>query len=58
MSIEDVAADLDKAISFDDEYDEFEEESTEGIKAENSKEFYDDEEEIDDDDEWAKFDGF
>jgi len=58
VSIEDVAADLDKAISFDDEYDEFEEESTEGIKAENSKEFYDDEEEIDDDDEWAKFDGF
>jgi len=58
VSAVDVAADLDKAISFDDEYDEFEEESTEGIKAENSKEFYDDEEEIDDDDEWAKFDGF
>jgi transcription elongation factor Spt5 len=53
-----VAVDLDKAISFDDEYDEYEEESVEGVKAEKSETLYDDDEEIDDDDEWAKFDGF
>jgi transcription elongation factor Spt5 len=53
-----VAVDLDKAISFDDDYDEYEEESAEGVKAEKSETLYDDDEEIDDDDEWAKFDGF
>ena len=53
-----VAVDLDKAISFDDEYDEYEEESVEGVKAEKSESLYEDDEEIDDDDEWAKFDGF
>ncbi|MHA1535612.1 MAG: transcription elongation factor Spt5 [Promethearchaeota archaeon] len=53
-----VAVDLDKAISFDDEYDEYEDESVEGVKAEKSETLYDDDEEIDDDDEWAKFDGF
>ena len=52
------AVDLDKAISFDDEYDEYEEESVVGIKAVNSETQYDDDEDIDDDDEWAKFDGF
>ena len=58
LSEGEVATDLDKAISFDDDYDEFEEEAVEGVKAEKSKVLYDDEEEIDDDDEWAKFDGF
>ncbi len=53
-----VAVDLDKAISFDDEIEEFEEESVEGVKAEKSEAYYEDDEEIDDDDEWAKFDGF
>jgi len=53
-----VAVDLDKAISFDDEYDEFEEESVVGVKAAKSETYYDDDEDIDDDDEWAKFDGF
>ncbi len=53
-----VATDLDKAISFDDDYDEFEEETADGAKAEKSEALYDDDEEIDDDDEWAKFDGF
>ncbi|GAG51672.1 unnamed protein product [marine sediment metagenome] len=53
-----VATDLDKAISFDDDYDEFEEEAAEGVKAEKSEVLYDDEEEVDDEDEWAKFDGF
>ncbi len=58
LSEEEVAADLDRAISFDDDYDEFEEETAEGVKAEKSEALYDDDEEIDDDDEWAKFDGF
>ncbi|MHA2288195.1 MAG: transcription elongation factor Spt5 [Promethearchaeota archaeon] len=58
LTDEEVATDLDKAISFDDDYDEFEEEATEGIKAEKSEVLYDDDEEADDDDEWAKFDGF
>ena len=58
LSEEQVAMDLDKAISFDDDYDEFEEESVEGVKAEKSEDLYDDDEEIDEDDEWAKFDGF
>ena len=53
-----VATDLDKAISFDDDYDEFEEEAAEGVKAEKSEALYDDEEEVDEEDEWAKFDGF
>ena len=53
-----VAVDLDKAISFDDEYDEYEEDSVVGVKAVNSETQYDDDEDIDDDDEWAKFDGF
>jgi hypothetical protein len=58
LTDEEVATDLDKAISFDDDYDEFEEEATEGVKAEKSEVLYDDDEDADDDDEWAKFDGF
>ena len=58
VSDEEVAADLDKAISFDDDYDEYEEEAVEGVKAEKSEVLYDDDEEAEDDDEWAKFDGF
>jgi len=58
VSEEQAARDLEKAISFDDDYDEIEDESVEGVKAERSEILYDDDEEIDDDDEWAKFDGF
>ena len=58
LSEGEVATDLDKAISFDEDYDEFEEETSEGVKAEKSEVLYDDDEEVDDDDEWAKFDGF
>ncbi len=54
-----VITDIDKAISFDEEIEtEFDEEFPEveeGIKA---NEFAEEEEEVDDDDEWAKFDGF
>jgi transcription elongation factor Spt5 len=58
LSEEQLALDLDKAISFDDDEDEFEEESVDGVKAEKSDDLYDEDEEIEDDDEWAKFDGF
>ena len=58
VSEEQAARDLDKAISFDDDYDEIEEESVERVKAESSESLYDDDEDVDDDDEWAKFDGF
>jgi transcription elongation factor Spt5 len=58
MSTEEVATDLDKAISFDDDYDEFEEETAEGVKAEKAEDLYDDDEDIEEEDEWAKFDGF
>jgi hypothetical protein len=58
LSDEEVAADLDKAISFDDDYDEYEEETAEGVKTEKPEVLYDDDEEAEDDDEWAKFDGF
>ena len=53
-----LTTDLDKSISFDDDYDEYEDESTEGTKAKKAEEYLEEEEEIDDDDEWAKFDGF
>jgi transcription elongation factor Spt5 len=58
LSDEEVAADLDKAISFDDDYDEYEEETAEGVKTEKPEVLYDDDDEAEDDDEWAKFDGF
>ncbi len=58
LSDEEVATDLDKAISFDEDYDEYEEEAAEGVKTEKSEVVYDDDEEAEDDDEWAKFDGF
>ncbi|MFX1380249.1 MAG: transcription elongation factor Spt5 [Promethearchaeota archaeon] len=49
--------DLEKAITFEDEYEEFEEEISEGAKTEAFEEYVDDEEE-EEEDEWAKFDGF
>ena len=58
LSTEEVATDLDKAISFDDDYDEYEEEAAEGVKAEKAEYIYDEDEEIEEEDEWAKFDGF
>ncbi|MFX0036037.1 MAG: transcription elongation factor Spt5 [Candidatus Hermodarchaeota archaeon] len=50
--------DLEKAITFEDELEEFEEEISEGYKAEDVEEYVDDEEELDEEDEWAKFNGF
>ena len=53
-----LTTDLDKSISFDDDYDEYEDESTEGTKAKKAEEYLEDDDEFEDDDEWAKFDGF
>ncbi len=56
-SPEEVALDLEKMISFDDEVEEVEEEATEGGYEASESEEYEDEE-WDEDDEWSKFDGF
>jgi len=53
----DTTTDMEKAISFEDELEDFEEEVTEGIKSDVVEEYTDDEEE-EEEDEWAKFDGF
>lgn len=58
VTAEEIITDLDKAISFDDDYEEFEEEYSEKEKEEKKEVVYEEEEEYDDDDEWAKFDGF
>jgi transcription elongation factor Spt5 len=50
--------DLEKAISFEDDYEEYEEEYAEASKKEEAEEFEEEEEEFEEDDEWAKFDGF
>lgn len=53
----DTTTDMEKAISFEDELEDFEEEVTEGVKSDVVEEYTDDEEE-EEEDEWAKFDGF
>ena len=56
---EEIATDLDKAISFDDELEsEYEEEYGESGKEEEADKFGEEEEEAEEDDEWSKFDGF
>ena len=54
----DTTTDIEKAISFEDELEEFEEEISESYKSDEIEEYTDDEEEIEEEDEWAKFDGF
>ncbi|MFX1492747.1 MAG: transcription elongation factor Spt5 [Promethearchaeota archaeon] len=58
ISQEEISTDLEKAISFDDELEEVEEEYSEQYSEEKVEEYGDEEEEYDEDDEWAKFDGF
>jgi len=58
ISQAEISTDLEKAISFDDELEEVEEEYSEQSDEEKVEEYGDDEEEYDEDDEWAKFDGF
>ncbi|MFX1392033.1 MAG: transcription elongation factor Spt5 [Promethearchaeota archaeon] len=56
-SPEEIVTDLDKMISFDDEFEaELEEESPDLYESESVSEY--DEEEEEEEDEWAKFDGF
>ncbi|MHA2035398.1 MAG: transcription elongation factor Spt5 [Promethearchaeota archaeon] len=54
----DVITDLDQSITFEDEFEEFEEDVTESYKSSAVEEYTDDEDESDEEDEWAKFDGF
>jgi len=54
---EEILTDLEKTISFDDEYEESEEELAVDEESEEFEE-YADEEEFEEDDEWSKFDGF
>jgi transcription elongation factor Spt5 len=50
--------DLDKSITFEDEFEEFEEDIPESYRSSTAEVYSDDEEDADDEDEWAKFDGF
>jgi transcription elongation factor Spt5 len=52
-----VITDMAKAISFEDELEDFEEETAESFRSAEVTEYTDDEEE-EEEDEWAKFDGF
>ena len=54
----DTITDLEEAITFEDELEEFEEETAESYRSNEIEEYTDDEEELEEDDEWAKFDGF
>ncbi|MHA2131601.1 MAG: transcription elongation factor Spt5 [Promethearchaeota archaeon] len=54
----DVITDLDQSITFEDEFEEYEEEFAESSKADVIEEYTDHEEEAEEEDEWAKFDGF
>ncbi|NVM35293.1 MAG: transcription elongation factor Spt5 [Candidatus Lokiarchaeota archaeon] len=54
----DTTTDIETAISFEDELEEFEEDISESYKSDEIEEYVDDEEEMEEEDEWAKFDGF
>ncbi|MFW9901215.1 MAG: transcription elongation factor Spt5 [Candidatus Thorarchaeota archaeon] len=54
----DTITDLEEAITFEDELEDFEEEITESYRSDDIEEYTDDEEELEEEDEWAKFDGF
>jgi transcription elongation factor Spt5 len=54
----DTITDLEQAITFEDELEEFEEEAAESYRSDEIEEYTDDEDELEEEDEWAKFDGF
>ena len=54
----DTTTDMEIAISFEDELEEFEDEISESYKSTEVEEYVDDEDEMEEEDEWAKFDGF
>lgn len=53
-----IITDIESAITFEEGLEDFEEELPENIKSEEVVEYSDDEGEEEEDDEWAKFDGF
>ncbi len=54
----DPTIDMERAISFEDELEDFEEDISESYKNAEVEEYVDDEEDLEEEDEWAKFDGF
>jgi transcription elongation factor Spt5 len=58
ISEEPMSADLEKAITFGEEYEDMEEEYSDSSKEDISEKYEEEEEELEDDDEWSKFDGF
>ncbi len=54
----DTITDIEQAISFEDELEEFEEDVSESYKSDEMEDYTDDEDELEEEDEWAKFDGF
>ncbi|MHA2391508.1 MAG: transcription elongation factor Spt5 [Promethearchaeota archaeon] len=54
----DTGDNIETAITFEDEFEEFEEELADSVKKTELEEYTDDEDEIEEEDEWAKFDGF
>ncbi|MFX1376037.1 MAG: transcription elongation factor Spt5 [Promethearchaeota archaeon] len=53
-----VITDIEESITFEEEFEEFEEELPESYKSEEVVEYTDDDDEAEEEDEWAKFDGF
>jgi transcription elongation factor Spt5 len=53
-----IITDIESAITFEEGFEEFEEELPESVKSEEVVEYSDDEGEEEEEDEWAKFDGF
>ena len=54
----DTVTDIEKSITFEDEFEEFEEEYPESLRSEETEGYSEEEEELEEEDEWAKFDGF
>ena len=54
----DTGDNMETAITFEDEFEEFEEELADSVKKTELEEYTDDEDELEEEDEWAKFDGF
>jgi len=58
VTAEDIITDLEKAISFDEDDEDYDEDSIEREADDKTPTTYEDDDEFEDDDEWAKFDGF
>jgi len=58
VTAEDIITDLEKAISFDEDEEYYDDDSIEREVDEKAPTTHDEEEDFEDDDEWAKFDGY